>query len=109
MSESVDDRDAARARLAFVRERFASRLAARVTELQEQVARAKKTERSWAEPIALAHRLAGTAGSYGYVDAGAHAAAVEDALRRIESGETPWDELDAALQRLRDATSSAPA
>lgn len=103
MSGPPEDRDAARARLEGVRGRFAARLAERVTELLAEIEKARSGETQLAESIALAHRIAGTAGSFGYTDAGEHAGAIEDVLRRIAGGDTLWDELDASVQRLRDA------
>lgn len=110
MSGPSDDRESARARLQAVRERFAARLAARVAELLAEIARARAGETDLAGPIASAHRLAGTAGSYGYTEAGEHAAVVEDALHRIVGdpggADAVWTELDEALQRLQAASPS---
>ena len=111
MSGSPDDRDSARARLQAVRERFASRLAARVDELLSEIERARTGDTELTAAIALAHRLAGTAGSFGYTEAGEQAAVVEAVLQRIASttsappGRTDpvWSELDAAVQRLQVA------
>jgi HPt (histidine-containing phosphotransfer) domain-containing protein len=110
MSEPPDDRESARARLQAVRERFGARLAERVAQLLVEIARARAGEIDLVGPIASAHRLAGTAGSYGYTEAGEHAAVVEDALHRIvgnpASADAVWTELDAALQRLQAASPS---
>ena len=47
---------------------------------------------------ALAHRLAGTAGSYGMADLGAAASAIE---ARIDAGGDPWDDLARLLASAR--------
>lgn len=84
--------------LAAVIAAFRERLPTRVRELTNALARARGGEATaTAEARSLAHRLAGTAGSYGHVEAGCHAAAIEEQL----GGDTPdWGAVEAALAAL---------
>jgi HPt (histidine-containing phosphotransfer) domain-containing protein len=56
------------------------------------------TARSLDTARALAHRLAGTAGSYGMAAIGSAAAAIE---ARIDAGGDPWDDLAQLLATAR--------
>lgn len=94
------DRDAARARLDVVRQRFAARLAARIVELVDRIDAARSGAAPIADAVVLAHRLAGTAGSYGYDEAGEQARRLELALVDVGEGGA-WDAVDASLAELR--------
>jgi HPt (histidine-containing phosphotransfer) domain-containing protein len=83
-----------------VRSRFAGRLAARIAELGEIVQQVRADEADLPDAITLAHRLAGTAGSFGYQEAGEAAAAVDQALTRIRDGDDAWSEVESALAEL---------
>jgi len=100
---STDARDQALGRLGEVRERFAARLRLRLAELGELVEAAQRqaSRGQLAEAVGAAHRLAGTAGSYGYVEVGEAAAGLERALQRIAGGEDEWAAALDALARAR--------
>lgn len=98
-------RRAAAAQLEAVVAGFAARLPQRVAELEAAIARARAGERDGiADALTLAHRLAGTAGSYGHADVGHHAATIEGALQRAA---VDWTAVDGALASLR-APAAAP-
>jgi HPt (histidine-containing phosphotransfer) domain-containing protein len=61
--------------LAAARAQFASGLPAKTANVEELVARG-----AWDEARRAAHRLRGSAGTYGFVDVGAAAGAVEELL-----------------------------
>ena len=98
------DPDAA-ARLAAVQAKFAGKLRDRIDELARTVAAAQTDAQRLAEAITPAHRLAGTAGSFGYADAGAEALQLEVKLLELRDGSADadpplWPEIDAQLQRV---------
>ncbi len=77
-------------------QRFRSRLPARIAELQAAIERVRDDDTPEHEARGLAHRLAGTAGSYGHAE-------VSTAARRLElalSTPVDWPEVDAALHDL---------
>lgn len=105
---SDPDRRAAQARLEALQARFVTSLHERLDRLDALVhaAREGSTEGALAEAMVAAHRLAGTAGSYGHVATGEAAAVLEAALGRIAEGSpdpSAWDEALAALTRARAA------
>jgi HPt (histidine-containing phosphotransfer) domain-containing protein len=106
---SPSDRERAQARLDALRAGFAARLRERLAELEALVQRAHGGDAGALRPaLAAAHRLAGTAGSYGYPDVGDAAAALERALQRVDAEPREaraWDDARAALAR---AHASAP-
>lgn len=112
---SASERERAQARFDALRAGFAVRLRERLAELDALVHRAREGSAEALGPaLAAAHRLAGTAGSYGYPDVGEAAAALERALQRVAPtasvGERSpdagvWDDALAALAR---AHASAP-
>jgi HPt (histidine-containing phosphotransfer) domain-containing protein len=65
----------------------------RVTRAFGALRRAPDDPRRLERARSLAHRLRGTAGSYGFAAVGAAAGRVEDAMLR-----TAWDEIDPALR-----------
>lgn len=95
----------ARAKLGQLRERFAERLRNRLDELEKLVehARSEAGAGPLAEAISAAHRLAGTAGSYGFVEVGEAAAGLERAMQSIAGGKDEWAAADAALTRAKAA------
>jgi HPt (histidine-containing phosphotransfer) domain-containing protein len=105
MSDSGSDR--ANARLQALHDRFAASLRERLERLDVLVHAAREgSVGALDEAIVDAHRLAGTAGSFGYDGAGEAAAVLEGALRSIADGTADarvWDEALAALARARVA------
>jgi HPt (histidine-containing phosphotransfer) domain-containing protein len=111
------DQRSASEQLHALRERFAAGLRARVSELEALVRAAREgaTSAAIAPALVAAHRLAGTAGSYGHPAVGEAAAALEAALQRIvEHGAgaagadaAAWEEAAAALGRAHAAAASA--
>jgi chemotaxis protein histidine kinase CheA len=106
-----DEADVARAasRVLELRARFGASLRERLDRLEALVWAAQRgsAEGALAEALVAAHRLAGTAGTYGHAEVGEAAAVLERALGRIAEGSsdpTPWDEAAAALARARAAT-----
>jgi HPt (histidine-containing phosphotransfer) domain-containing protein len=111
---SDDDRERARQRLHELHARFAVSLRERVAELDALVeaARTGPLEATLAQALAAAHRLAGTAGSFGHPAVGQAAAELEVALGRVRDephAEGAWDEIEAALARARACVASAAA
>lgn len=105
---ATDHQFRARARLGELRGQFGDRLRARLDRLESLVerARAEPAQGALAEAISAAHRLAGTAGSYGFVEVGEAAAGLERALQRVAGGQIEqWEIAMAALERARRATS----
>lgn len=99
------DRHRARAKLGQLKEQFAERLRRRLDELDALVVRASEEPGPGilGEAIAAAHRLAGTAGSYGFVEVGEAAAGLERALQSIAGGRDEWPAANAAMARARAA------
>jgi|SRR5579859_530210 len=82
--------------LAAVRRDFAAKLPERGAELAALVARA-----AWDDVRRAAHKLRGSAATYGFVDLGAHAAAIEDLLlEAADAGAAPDDAARARLDAL---------
>lgn len=112
----TSDQRSARERLHELHTRFAAGLRERVSELDAlvQAAREAATAAALAPALVAAHRLAGTAGSYGHPAVGEAAAALESALQRIvehragaAGGEAAaWDEAAAALARAHAAATA---
>ncbi len=90
-----DPRDSGgvQALLAAARAQFAASLPAKASEVASLVARG-----SWEEARRAAHRLRGSAGTYGYAELGAAFAAIEEAL--IATANAPDPEARAALDRM---------
>lgn len=100
----VDDpRAAAAARLIELRASFGERLRVRLDELALALSRAREgAVESRDEARMLAHRLAGTAGSYGYDGAGRHAATIELLLAaEAPLGDADWRVIAEALAAAR--------
>jgi HPt (histidine-containing phosphotransfer) domain-containing protein len=122
MSEGEADPERGAGRLRALRARFGASLRERLDRLDALVgaARGGATEGALDEALVVAHRLAGAAGTFGHVEAGEAAAALEGVLRRIAEGspdpcandeaagdEAAWDEAMAALARVRAAAPSS--
>ena len=99
------DPEGAQAHLQALHARFAVSLRERVERLDGLVEGARGGARdALDEALVVTHRLAGTAGSYGYREVGEAAAALERVLRSIVGGTADagaWDEALAALARVR--------
>lgn len=104
-----ESQERARARMIELRASFATRLLERLTRLEALVLQAQNepANGALAESIGVAHRMAGTAGSYGFVDVGEAAAALERALQRIAGGQDEWEAALASLARIRAARDGA--
>lgn len=92
-------------RLIELRAAFGDRLKVRLDELGQALARAREGAVEWRdEARMLAHRLAGTAGSYGYDGAGRHAATIELLLAAdAQLGDADWRVISEALAAARPA------
>jgi HPt (histidine-containing phosphotransfer) domain-containing protein len=88
MSNGEADPERGAGRLRELRARFGARLRERLDRLDVLVGAAQSgsDEGALAEALVVAHRLAGTAGTFGHVEAGEAAAALEGVLRRIADG-----------------------
>ena len=84
------------ARIALLRAEYRAVLPDRLAELLAAVVLARTTPSAIGGALAIAHRLAGTAGSYGFHELGDACAAVEDALARAQTN-ADWGPVDAAL------------
>ena len=91
------------AELQALRARFAAKLPEKLRELGASVTRAKTDPQSIAEAQLLAHRMRGSAGSYGYPELGEAMGFAEDLL--AEAAANPlaprrylWEQLDNALR-----------
>ncbi len=101
-------------RLDALRARFAERCGGHAAELDEWVARAGTAPDDSREAIrAVAHRLAGTAGTFGFAEIGEIAGRLEHLCEdssRLEAVAAACAELQAALLAVGwDATGKAPA
>lgn len=103
MRMAMDTTDRARTRLSELRGRFEEKLGHRLERLEQLVTAAhhEPSSGALAEAIGVAHRMAGTAGSYGFVEVGESAAGLERALQRIAGGEDEWAAALDALARTR--------
>jgi len=95
--------DAVRARFAELRAAYAAKLEGKIKELRSALdaARAERSQREQAG--ALAHRLRGTAGSYGFRHVSEHAAVIDEALKangpKAPASDT-WRRIDEAMAAL---------
>lgn len=87
-------------RFAALKREYSAEVPAKVDEIAAAIEEAERSGApdALARATSLAHRLAGTAGSYGLPDVGDRAGAVEDALRDVGAG--GWQRVRAALERL---------
>jgi len=91
MSQGPDP--ATLALMAEARAQFAAALTAKATTLVEILGR-----RAWDDARRAAHRLRGSAGTYGFAEVGAAAASLEEGL--LEAGGAPSPEVVARLEAL---------
>ena len=90
---------------------YARKLPHKLADLDAALAPARSDRGALDEATRLAHRLRGTAGSYGLPLIGQAAGRVEEALLRIARGdaEAGWTALDGALAELRRVCAEAAA
>ncbi|HEX7481429.1 MAG TPA: response regulator [Polyangiales bacterium] len=98
---------------AELRRGYASRLPDKLAELERALAAAKHDAVSLAEARALAHRLRGSAGTYGFAGVGDAAGLVEDLLAEpVLASAGPrrlfWQDIDGAMSDARAAAARAP-
>lgn len=109
----MSDEDELERRLAALRQGYAHKLRARLEALVELAARAKGGDREAFEAaVSEAHKLHGTAGSYGFAQASSVLGEVEVQLKRIASvgAKSPadWDVVFEALRASLHDPSLAP-
>ena len=98
--------------LAPLKREFGERLKERLAELEMAVDRAKRDRDAFGQARALAHRLRGSAGSYGYGAVSASVGLVEDLLVKVPAppAQLPrqfWSEVDDALEQARKESTRA--
>jgi hypothetical protein len=92
------------AELEALRATFLASLPDRVAHLAGAIAAARHGSSSLSVALGLAHRLRGTAGSYGLLAVAERVGAVEDLLETVEEWRVPptiWDQLDGLLVAAR--------
>jgi chemotaxis protein histidine kinase CheA len=91
--------------LAELRSGYALKLPGLLRDLAGALARGRVDPASLGEARRQAHRLQGTAGSYGFVAVGAATKRIEAALLHVEPSTSPvdWDAIDVALAEARAA------
>ena len=106
MSEDLD------AKLAELRAAYASRLPDKLAELERALEAARAAGRASPEHHVakrLAHRLHGTAGTYGLTEVSDEAGLIEDELECMaNTGNDSWPAVEAALARLRSNSETDP-
>jgi HPt (histidine-containing phosphotransfer) domain-containing protein len=100
-------------RLAALQRGYVGKLRGRLDQLQADVARARDGDRQALEDAAReAHKLHGTAGSYGFADVSVALGEVEVALKHMlaAGAEAPeqWDDVSQALGRALATPALAP-
>jgi DNA-binding response OmpR family regulator len=106
-----DARSALAAEMAELRQAFAARLPKKLEQLRGAIATARLDVARVAEARMLAHRLRGSAGSYGCARTGILVGEVEDLLLEVESPTSPaalglWEDIDRALADARLAATA---
>jgi signal transduction histidine kinase/CheY-like chemotaxis protein len=89
-----------------LRTAYRERLPEQLGELTERLRASREPGGSTAflEAREIAHRLAGTAGSYGLADIGAALGKIDDALREVSAefaGDARWSDIDAAVAEIQ--------
>jgi HPt (histidine-containing phosphotransfer) domain-containing protein len=89
-----------------LRANYREKLPEQLDELDETLRAAREAQdpAKFGQAGEIAHRLAGTAGSYGLADIGAEFAKIDDALREVAPeglANARWRDLDAAVARIR--------
>ncbi len=95
-----------------LRANYREKLPEQLDELDETLRAAREAQdpARFSQAGEIAHRLAGTAGSYGLADIGAEFAKIDDALREVapeDLASARWRDLDAAVARIRQHLSEA--
>jgi CheY-like chemotaxis protein len=101
-STPADDDTAAA--IAALSAEYRDRLPEKYQELAAVTAQAQQgSPQALEEALKLAHRLHGTAGSYGFAQVSAAAGRLEAGFRQLLAGGGSWDTIHAALQELMTA------
>jgi signal transduction histidine kinase/CheY-like chemotaxis protein len=90
-----------------LRASYRAKLPDQLSELTESLSASREPDGSEAflQAGEIAHRLAGTAGSYGLEDIGAALGKIDDALREVGADEIEnarWEDIDAAVAEIRE-------
>ena len=96
--QPADDRAAAVALIDRLRAEYRQGLPDRLAELRAALAAARSDPAGLPEAHRVAHRLAGTAGSYGCHGFGEACGQIEDALAGALKGADPWARIDEAFK-----------
>jgi len=97
-----------------LKQEFGARLPERLAELEAAVEKARTDRNATSEARKIAHRLRGSAGSYGYGAVGAAVGLVEDLLADVPAPPAPvrrlfWEDVARALTQARRESSQVPA
>jgi len=100
-SERIDEA------LRGLRSAYRERLPSQLDELSERLHAAREPggPAAFRQAREIAHRLAGTAGSYGLGDIGAKLGTIDDALREVapeDAATARWGDIDAAMAEIRE-------
>lgn len=111
--KAVSSRPKLQPQLGELRTQFAQRLPERLTQLLEVLQAARTDSARLVEARTLAHRLRGSAGSYGYPDVGEAMGCVEDCLLEADAQQLMprdflWQKIDTSMRDARAATQRAP-
>lgn len=108
-AKPADDDTAAA--IAALSAEYGAKLPEKYHELAAATARAQQgSPEALEEALKLAHRLHGTAGSYGFAQVSAASGRLEAGFRQLRSGSGSWDSVQTALQELMAAAvPSSPA
>jgi len=92
--------------LRVLRTAYRERLPEQLGELTERLRESREPggSKAFLEARETAHRLAGTAGSYGLADIGAALGKIDDALREVSAenaGDVRWSDIDAAVAEIQ--------
>ncbi len=95
------------AALRGLRASYREKLPDQLDELTERLRAAREPDGSAAlgQAREIAHRIAGTAGSYGFGDIGAALEKIDDALREASAEDVEnarWNDIDAAVAEIRE-------
>ena len=95
------------AALRALRASYREKLPGQLDQLTERLRAAREPDGSAAigQAREIAHRLAGTAGSYGFEDIGAALGNIDDTFREISAEDVEnarWSTIDAALAEIRE-------
>lgn len=103
-AQGVEDDEDIAASIAALSAAYGARLHEKHQELAAAVKRAQRgSSEALEEALKLAHKLHGTAGSYGFTQVSAAAGSLEKQLRRRRDEGSDWSAVHAALQELQSA------